>query len=198
MILRRATGCSRYRTVLLDFVDRRDARAGRDPADRSPATLDALDHLDRCPRCSAELPDVALAITGLRRIRDQVATAEPSADAWPRLLARVSRPNPAPWRWPATLGGLVASTMLVAVLVAPVAMDVSHKSEVVTSVPPVSAPFSKAELDYLSAARQIRSPQDSDDASDRESVPRLYPDGIRPTEKEVNSTNPTGRPLSVI
>jgi hypothetical protein len=193
MIAVRSRACERQQAALLDFVAHRE---------RTRTTDAALDHLDRCERCTAEMSDVALAVAGLRRIGEQILVAEPAPDAWARLVARVSRPHPSPWRWRATLTGMVASTMLVAVLVAPFALHGTSQQEAVSVLPPVSAPMSPAERAYVAAARQLRLSADSASVdgveADGGSVPRIYPDGIRPIEKEVTSTKPTGRPLSVI
>lgn len=188
ILARRASSCSRHRAVLVAFVDRRE---------RTPATFDALDHLDRCRACTEELSGIALAIAGLRRIHHQVDAVEPPIDAWPRLVARITRPHPAPWRWPATLAGMVASTLLVAVLVAPTALDTTRQTEVLTSVAPVPVRMSDAERSYLAAARRVRPAADVAESTGG-SVPRIYPDGIRPEQKEVKATNATGRPIPVI
>jgi hypothetical protein len=73
-------GCTRYRPVLIDFIDRREV--GTD-------TRAALAHLDRCTRCTEVIESTMLTITALRRLGDETATAEPAADAWPRLRVRV-------------------------------------------------------------------------------------------------------------
>jgi len=75
--------CERHRPALIDFVDRGDI---------APGTAKALAHLDRCSRCTEDLESTLLAITALRRIGDDLARVEPSADAWPRLRARLETP----------------------------------------------------------------------------------------------------------
>ena len=109
MILAFRRPCADHREALLDFVDH---------GERGPATTRAIAHLDRCRTCERDLSEVALTIAALRRIGREVTLAEPAADAWLRLRARVTRPID-PWRWRATVGGMVTSTLLVAVLVAP-------------------------------------------------------------------------------
>jgi hypothetical protein len=102
--------CARHRAALLDFVDRRES---------GPATSAALDHLDRCAACTWELEATALAIMALRRLHDEVAEAEPAADGWGRLRARVTRPREAVWRWRASLAGVAIGAGLVATIIAP-------------------------------------------------------------------------------
>ena len=71
----RKTACQVHRDVLLDFAD---GRVG------TGETSAALAHLDSCRACEDELSRVMLAINGLRRIREEVARAEPSTASSPR------------------------------------------------------------------------------------------------------------------
>lgn len=82
MLTVRETACRAHRDVLLDFAD---GRVG------TPQTSAALAHLDGCRACEDELSRVMLAIIGLRRIREEVSTAEPSRDAWAQLRSRIQR-----------------------------------------------------------------------------------------------------------
>lgn len=190
MTMRRAqAGCRIHREALVAFVDRHE---------RTPRTDAALDHLARCPGCATELSEVALAIAALRRLRRELDSAEPPADGWERLVTRVRRPTPAPWRWPMTLAGLVASTLLVAVLVSPLALRGPAADEPALAFgPPSWAIPSQAdrrlEADYLWISRQ---PTFS--APTRLGVPgsgpRRGPDGIRmvPEQKEVGPPTSSG------
>ncbi len=181
--------CRSHREALVAFVDRRE---------RTARSTEALDHLERCPACAAELSETALAIAALRRLRREVEGVEPPADDWERLVARVRRPNPAPWRWPMTLAGIVTSTLLVAVLVSPLAVRGPAPDEPeLASGPPSWAIPSRAdrqlEAEYLWISRQ---PTVS--APTRLGVPvfgpRGGPDGIRisPQQKEVGPTTSSG------
>jgi hypothetical protein len=102
--------CSRYRPVLIDFVDRGEVRAD---------TGAALAHLDRCTRCTEVVESTMLTIVALRRMGDEAAAGEPAADAWPRLRIRILgwRKRPAIM---SPLAGVAMSFAIVAVLVLPV------------------------------------------------------------------------------
>lgn len=179
--------CSDHRTVLLDWVDGRAADS---------RTRSALAHLDRCPDCERELAGVALAIVALRRLHRDLSAVEPPADAWVRLRARVTRPADR-WRGRTTLGGTVASTLLVAVvfgspMTARLAIDGG-------TVPPAPArlPASPAELAveaaYINGVRVVRPAAPEAGRTRPVSIPRLYPDGVRPAQKEVRPDNADGR-----
>ena len=127
--------CARHRAALLDFVDHGEIVAGTAPA---------LAHLERCERCTDELESTVLAITALRRFGDELARAEPSPEAWPRLRARIENLRPARWAIMSPSAGMVMSIALVAVLVAPFRVGTSTAS----SAPTVSA---------LEPARRLRS-----------------------------------------
>jgi hypothetical protein len=111
--------CARYRSALLDFVDRGEI---------VPGTAQALAHLERCRRCTDELESTVIAITALRRFGDDLARAEPSPDAWPRLRARLDDWRPARWGIMSPAAGMVMSIALVAVLVAPLRIGTSAPS----------------------------------------------------------------------
>ena len=97
--------CSRHRPVLLDFVDHGEVR---------PGTGAALAHLDRCRRCTDVVQDALLTITALRRLSDDAAAHEPSADAWPRLRIRIES-----WRGrPALASPLLGAAMSFAIVAA--------------------------------------------------------------------------------
>jgi len=106
----RESACRAHRDVLLDFAD---GRVG------TPRTSAALAHLDGCRACEDELSRVMLAIIGLRRIREEVASAEPSADAWTHLRARIQRRRTIPWLIRSPLPGLAMALSIVAAVVGP-------------------------------------------------------------------------------
>ena len=187
--------CSRHRPVLVDFVDRGDVR---------PETGAALAHLDRCMRCTEAIEATMLTITALRRLGDDAAAAEPASDAWPRLRVRIQS-------WPrrpaimSPLAGVAMSFAIVAVLVLPVRMGGTLVGPVAS--PPATTGGSinvadrRIEAAYIAAVRQgSLAPADTLQAAAGtvSSYPRIYPDNIRPTRKEVGPAEPTGRPPEAI
>jgi hypothetical protein len=106
----RKAGCRAHRDVLLDFAD---GRVG------TWETSAALAHLDGCRACEDELSRVMLAIIGLRRIREEVAAAEPSGDAWVRLRTRIQQKPRSPWLVRSPLPGIAMALSIVAVVVGP-------------------------------------------------------------------------------
>jgi anti-sigma factor RsiW len=181
--------CADHRTALLDFVDRDE---------RGPDTARALAHLDRCRACERDLAEVALAIAALRRLGREVSAAEPSPDAWLRLVGRITRPVD-PWRWRATIGGMVTSTLLVAVLVAPVTLGLPGE---LSNLPePVPLAELQREAAYLHSIylTELSDPAVPHTAA---SIPDPYaPEfGLAPhaARKEVPSAKPAVRPVKPI
>lgn len=188
-------GCSRHRPVLIDFVDRGEVR---------PETGAALAHLDRCTTCTEIVETTMLTITALRRMGDDVATAEPPADSWPRLRIRIEgwRRRPVVM---SPLAGVAMSFAIVAVLVlpirvggAPVGPSASPLGDahVVTSI--VDRRIEDA---YIASVKQgTLPPADTHTETARGSAnyPRLYPDNYRPIRKEVGPAEPSGRPPEAI
>lgn len=186
-------GCRRHRPALLDFVDHGEI---------TPATSQALAHLDRCQPCTDELETTVMAITALRRIGDDAARAEPPADAWPRLRARLDRWRPLRWAIMSPTAGTVMSLAIVAVLVIPLRIGgVNSSAAVQTAVPSerTAAVFieRRVEAKYLSTmTRKGTFPAQSTTVRSTGAVPKSYPDGIlRPDRKEVSPVTPTERPI---
>jgi Putative zinc-finger len=102
--------CRVHRDVLLDFAD------GRVGAGEAAA---AIAHLDGCRDCEEELSRVMLAIVGLRRIREEVAAAQPSADGWPNLRARIERRPRRSWLIGSPLPGIALALSIVAAVAGP-------------------------------------------------------------------------------
>jgi hypothetical protein len=186
-------GCTRFRPVLIDFVDRGEVR---------PETGDALAHLDRCTRCTEIVESTMLTITALRRMGDEAATAEPQADAWPRLRVRIQG-----WhRRPVTmspLAGIAMSFAIVAVLVLPLGSGESLLGPVATPAseagPGATVVDRRIEDAYLASLRQRALPGDVSLASGwLGDDPRPDPDEVRPTWKEVSPAEPTGKPPRAI
>ena len=179
--------CSRHRPLLVDFVDRGEVR---------PATAGALAHLDRCARCTDAIESTMLTITALRRLGEATRQAEPEADAWPRLLARIQSPRP---RRPAVmspLSGIAMSFAIVAVLVLPVRFGGGSllgpaSSPAVDPPPPASAFDRQIEATYRATSRLLKTVGDTAAAG---SFPFNYPQEIRQVRKEVHSVKPSGRP----
>jgi hypothetical protein len=176
---------------LLDFVDRGEI---------VPGTAQALAHLERCDPCTDELESTVLAITALRRYADEIARAEPSPEAWPRLQARLATLRPKRWAIMSPSAGIVMSMALVAVLVAPIRIGASVPG---ATPPPLSASRlgvsleeRRAENAYLTRVRQVL-PQEAPVIRPG-TIPRNYPDNISPVRKEVSPAEPTGRPPTAI
>jgi hypothetical protein len=185
--------CARHRTALLDFVDRGEIAPGTGPA---------LAHLERCARCTNELESTVLAITALRRYGDELARAEPSPDAWPRLRAQLETLRPARWAIMSPSAGMVMSIALVAVLIAPFRFGTSvpggnpvyHSASQLV----VSLEERRAEAAYLANIRAGALPRNAPAGRPVVTYPRNYPDNIHPERKEVSSAEPSGRPPEAI
>jgi len=179
--------CADHRAALLDFVDRREL---------TDATPPALAHLERCTACEGELASLSLTIAALRRLHADLTRLEPAPDAWLRLRARVTRPVD-PWRWRTTLGGLVTSAFLVAVLVLPVTIGspatVGGGLEL-----PENLESRRLEANYLAGIRTGTFPPVVRRARSTVSVPHTYPPEIAKVRKEVTSTAPPLRPSEPI
>ncbi len=106
--------CREHRTALLDFAARRAS---------GPDVGRALDHLARCRPCEEELATTTLVVHALRRLHDDALRAEPAADGWPRLRARLATSRREPSRLLSGLPGIVAAAGLCAALVGPAAID---------------------------------------------------------------------------
>ena len=135
MIARQGPSCAEHRSALLDFVDRREW---------SSTTEAALAHLDRCPSCESELAEIVLMIAALRRIAAEARAVRPPPDAWSRLRSRIDRPRPPAWVGRLSLGSLMLTAAVVAMVLAP---SVAWRN-------PGSA-FEEAGTDPAVVARQI-------------------------------------------
>jgi anti-sigma factor RsiW len=181
-------GCRRHRAVLYDFVDRGAV---------GPSTRRALAHLDRCARCTDDLEAIVMTITALRRIGDQTRAVEAPPDAWPRLRNRLEGWRP---RRPAVMSpiaGMAMSVALVAVIVAPAGLGGMRP---IATPPPVGVIIidRRIEAAYIVSVRQGTLPAAPVVTRGGGSVPRNYPDGIKPVRKEVGPVAPSGRPPDAI
>ena len=185
--------CARHRGALLDFVDRGEI---------VPGTAAALAHLEKCSRCTDELESTVLAITALRRYGDEIARAEPSAEAWPRLRAQLEGLRPKPWAIMSPSAGMVMSVALVAVLVAPLRIGTSAPTTTPAYQPSsqlgVSLEERRAEAAYLANIRMGTIPRTPAVSRSVGTYPRIYPDNIHPERKEVTPAEPSGRPPEAI
>jgi anti-sigma factor RsiW len=102
--------CRAHRDVLLDFADGRGETADAGAA---------IAHLNGCRSCEEELARVMLAIVGLRRIREELASAQPSADAWANLRRRIEPRPRRPWLMRSPLPGIAMTLSIVAALAGP-------------------------------------------------------------------------------
>ena len=185
--------CARHRAALLDFVDHGEIVAGTAPA---------LAHLERCGRCTDELESTVLAITALRRFGDELARAEPSPEAWPRLRARIETLRPARWAIMSPSAGMVMSIALVAVLVAPFRVGTTTSSSAPTYLPSsqlgVSLEERRTEAAYIAKIRMGTFPTKEPASRSVVTYPRKYPDNIQPERKEVDPAEPSGKPPEAI
>jgi hypothetical protein len=190
-------GCARHRPVLVDFVDRSEVRSD---------TAAALRHLDECRRCTEAVESTLLTITALRRLADDVELAEPRADAWPRLRARISGVRTRRSLVMSPIAGLAMSFAIVGVLVLPFRLGVGRFAE---PSAPVATPEAHAspverriETAYGASSRRVTT-DGSDDidasgATSSGSVPSTIPPEIWQVRKEVHSAKPSGRPVQPI
>jgi hypothetical protein len=186
--------CTRYRPLLVDFVDRGEIAPGLEAA---------LAHLDRCSRCTEAIESTLLTITALRRLAVDAGSVEPSPDAWPRLRVRISR-----WRRrPAVMSpvaGLAMSVAMVAVLILPfgagghgiVDPTVASGATIDLSTSPAER---AAENAFIARQRVGQLRRDNAVAPAPSGIHRVnYPDNYRPMRKEVDPAQPTIRSTDAI
>ena len=183
-------GCTRYRPVLVDFIDRGEVHA---------ETGAALAHLDRCSRCTEAVEATMLTITALRRMGDAAAAAEPAEDSWQRLRTRIQSRRRRPTTM-SPLAGIAMSFAIVAVLILPSRQGagtlLNPAGSPAIDITPATTSFDRQiEADYLSNSRQLKPGGDIAAAG---SVPFNYPQEIREIRKEVHSETPSGRPIEPI
>jgi hypothetical protein len=152
-----AARCAAHRDALLDFLNGRDTDDGLG---------EALDHLARCADCEREVELNAMAIVGLRRLSEEVATIEPRSDAWVRLRTRVDPPPARTWSVSSPIAGTFVALSLVAVL----GMRLVANS----TLPAVIAPATITIQDAFEPKVVRASLSDGDSAS---SASRRAPDG---------------------
>lgn len=170
------------------------------------AGLGAADHLERCAACRYEAMQALLTLGSIREWTHDVAVSEVPVDGWPRLRARLEasrrRAQEAAWRARANLAGLIASTLIVAVVVGPLTVAGSSQGWTPAREPAGLSSRDRfvgpAEREYL-ARTQVPTVIEATVTHERTfpSTQRLLPDGFKPTTKEVNLTETTGRTRDV-
>lgn len=109
-LFRRDDPCARFWPVLIDWVEHRA---------EGPLMREAFGHLERCRPCESELTTIAQTVIALRRLGAQASTAEPPADGWRDLRARLEasrRPSRSPARWRLAWTGSMLGPAVVAIL----------------------------------------------------------------------------------
>jgi hypothetical protein len=189
--------CARHRHALSGLAERRvDATEGQA----------ALDHVGRCPECAKTLGELMLTVVVLRRMGAEAAAAAYLGgpdDAWSRLRARIERSSrrarEQAWRWRATLGGLATAMLVVAAVVGPASI---HMTTIGASEKPGDAIVMldrlelQTELGSLDPTHRLlnsRTPTGASASSGGNAPRTMYPDGIRPDRKEVQSGRATTR-----
>jgi anti-sigma factor RsiW len=177
--------CSRYRPLLVDFVDHGEV---------GPETRAAFNHLDGCNHCTEAIESTMLTITALRRLSDEVADVDPSPDAWPRLRLRITgwRRRPAVM---SPLAGVAMSFAIVAMLVLPFRLGgegwIDLSATASQSAGSLSAVDRRIEASYIAFSR--RNPT-TGGAIASGSVLTNIPTEIWLVRKEVHSAKPSVRP----
>jgi hypothetical protein len=183
--------CSRHRAALVDFVDRGEIR---------PETAPALAHLDRCDRCTEAIESTVLTITALRRYGEMLDEAAPSADAWPRLAARITSWRRRPVAM-SPIAGLAMSLAMVVAVVLPGRLNPGELAAVGHSAAP-AAPFgestSSTSDDIRAADRAAGAYARSnsivvENATKTIATAQVVRDDVRITVKEVSESGPASR-----
>jgi hypothetical protein len=183
-------GCRRHGAALLDFVDH--GEIGQD-------TGVALQHLDRCTRCTAMLDSTVLTIAALRRLGDEVARVEPRTDTWPSLRARLPIWRPSRVSFVSPLAGMVMTVAFCALLVGPIHLGANPTSDAAGELDLLSGPSGSAiSAIHTGSTRRVADGSNvSGSTRPRVGQPRIiYPDGGRPTPKEVLPLRSTARPAA--
>jgi anti-sigma factor RsiW len=160
--------CARHRSALVDFADRGEI---------GPATAAALAHLDRCDRCTAAIESMVLTVTALRRYADTL-DAEPSPDAWPRLVERITKWRRRPLAM-SPLAGIAMSLAMVIVVVLPFRLGSGDLVRGAGAAERSLAPVADTQPDAIRAGKR---PSVTDDFQ-----PRISLETIRYQRREVVS-----------
>jgi hypothetical protein len=191
--------CIRYREALAELAER---------SEPSPAGAAAIEHVERCRACADVLGELTLTVVALRRMAAEGDTtwfawpsiggpARADADtAWTRLRDRIEHSRRVAreqaWRWRASLGGMLASALVVATLVGPATLGVGAGGVAATSGSDLDVVTWQIEADYLAGAHAIPVTLADPDVAAGTPAVRRYPDNLRPTRKEVAPVRSTG------
>jgi hypothetical protein len=182
-----ASDCRRHRAALADL-------AGRTAP--GPEGAAALAHLERCPACADVLGDLTLTVMALRRLATDVA--DPGDTTWSRLRDRIERSRRAAreqaWRWRTSLGGMLASALVVGALVGPAAVRLGPGQSGIATLSgnELEVVSQRIESDYnIGAHAAAPNAPDSEEAATYLGI-RRYPDDVRPLRKEVAPARSTG------
>jgi hypothetical protein len=178
--------CTRFRPVLVDFVDRGEI---------GPATGAALAHLDRCGRCTDAIESTMLTITALRRLGEEAAWAQPRADAWPRLHARISAQPVARPTLVYPMARVVLTIGLAGLLLTPIRLAETPRREVpAASAATASATTTQFVTTTSSTNRRIAEAPGPKDTVVifEQAAHRMNPDGNAESGKELPSVPSSG------
>jgi ribosomal protein L18E len=188
------TPCATHRSALHDFVDH---RAGYDPGAGREVKA-ALDHLERCSDCERELAATALVIAALRRLADDVRTAEPSPDSWQQLVTRLDRRRSRRAILSSPLAGLALSAGFVVAIIAPqLGLDVVRPAIDVGAGPRSATAQALIEEQQWLRARLQATVRTGDPAGPATTTTRqrdrLGPDGVHQVAFASRADAPEGR-----
>jgi hypothetical protein len=144
------------------------------------------------------LDATVLTLAALRRLGDEVAQVEPRADTWPGLRERLTVWRPSRVSLVSPLAGMVMTIAFCALLIGPIHLGANPTSDVAGELALLSGLSGSAtSAVYTSSARRgADAGTFSGATSPRGGVqPKMvYPDGDRPTPKEVLPLRSITRP----
>jgi hypothetical protein len=178
--------CTRYRPVLVDFVDR---------GELGPSTGVALAHLDRCGRCTEAIESTMLTITALRRLGEEATAVQPAADAWPRLQARIAAQPAARNTLVYPMARAVLTIGLAGLLVTPIhlAETATHETPAASIAAPAAAGPRLVTTTSFTNRRIAEAPGPNDrSATHGQTALRMIPDGNAEAGKELPSVPSSG------
>ena len=197
-----ARECGRHREALADLAERHEA---------TPGGAAAIRHVSRCEDCAETLGELMLTVIALRRMAGEAAApfpdrlsgmlawpeapSQPVDTAWTRLRDRIERSRRAAreqaWRWRTSLGGLVASALVVGALVGPGAIHVGGDPEALSDQQLEILSW-QIETNYVSRSSAASTGGQADAAGTTPSAGlRRYPDDLKPPRKEVSPARAT-------
>jgi hypothetical protein len=145
-----------------------------------------------------------LTVVALRRLAASSETAGPVVvgpatpdTAWSRLRDRIERSRriarEQAWRWRTSLGGMLASALVVATLVGPATLRLGADGGIAaTSGADLDVVNWQIEADYVAGAHAAPINLADPSVAAGALAPRRYPDDLRPTRKEVAPVRSTG------